>query len=396
MSNEFPIKIVTTAERAGAQTTQADLQAIQAASKETAKTAVAAEQEVQTATKETFTSKQQLKGAVKGLAAEFPALASVARLALNPVTLIVTGIVSAFSLWKKRLDELTVSLGGIEMPDVSETEIDRINRTADAWGRLAEKTGAFSARVTALKKDAAEVIKLIEFNDSFQRALGIDTGTDATKSKAEILAIEAANLEAEGRAKIAGAGTPGSKEAEAALGKTFAEAAAAAAVELKAAQERLAELLAFRAGEMPVWQQPLFGAQFGIRYGPTTTGGDAIALERQKIADQQGIIDRFGRFATGTGDRAGRRAQIAAGEGMVEEAGRLRSEVTDLLRAAMIAATADASKRIGQASAGGDIAGAAKATMDIGAQFAILGEMLQQVRNENAVILQRLNFTATR
>lgn len=389
---------LTSSDRSGATLAKKDIQEITDAAKTSGVEGVKAQTAVNAATEKTFTSKKQLKDAVKGLSGEFPVLARLAQIALNPIVLITAAIASAFAIWKKRVDDLSTSLGGIEMPDVSETQIERIKRTSEAWGELAAKTGAFSASIAKLKGDTEAVIKLIEFNESFRKALGIEAPGQSEQEKAGALSNQAAAMEAEGRAMVARAGTPGSKSAEAALGEKFESAAKKAVTDKAGAESRLAEILAFRSGEMNPLEQAKFGAEYAFRYGTTMTGGDAAALERANIAQQQGIIDRAKEFSMTTGDRAGRRAQIEAGQGMISDAGKLRGQVEDLLRSALVNVTSDlsnratlAGNRASASAASGDILGAVQATMDMGKQFAALAQQIIAVKNENAKVVQRLN-----
>lgn len=118
---------------------------------------VEAATEVVAAGEKAFASKQQLKGAVKGLKEEFPGLAHVAKMALNPIVLVVAGIGAAFAIWKARVDALVVSLGGVEMPDLSDDSVKRVGAMAKAYEDFAEalrKTvEAYNSVDSASKRD---------------------------------------------------------------------------------------------------------------------------------------------------------------------------------------------------------------------------------------------------
>ncbi len=77
--------------------------------------------------------KSDLRAAVRGLKEEFPMLAHVARLAVNPIALAVAGIASSWAIWNQRVNESTRILAGAELPSVSPPEIAHVNSAAEAW-----------------------------------------------------------------------------------------------------------------------------------------------------------------------------------------------------------------------------------------------------------------------
>lgn len=133
VDREFRVKVNIEANPAGAKQTAEALDEVGAAGKKSA----GGLDESTAAAKKAFVSKAQLKGAVKGLREEFPMLAHVAKMALNPIAFIVAGIGGAFAVWKYRVDELSRALSGVELPDVSEAKIGHINAMTQAWNGFA-------------------------------------------------------------------------------------------------------------------------------------------------------------------------------------------------------------------------------------------------------------------
>jgi hypothetical protein len=118
---DFEIRIVTSADLAAAKASAQELGNISTAAKASADTQVKAGQDVQEVETKAFASKLQLRQAVKGLAMEFPILAHIGRLAINPITAAVALATGAWAIWKARIDATVTSLGGVEMPDVGDS-----------------------------------------------------------------------------------------------------------------------------------------------------------------------------------------------------------------------------------------------------------------------------------
>lgn len=134
VDREYRIKIVTTAEPRGARETKDALEDLGKAGKK-------ANEEVAEKTGLLATKKKELKDVVKGLSAEFPELARVGRLALNPISFAVAGITGAFALWRYKVNELTRALGGVELPDIA-SHITSVNTLREAYGKLIEQIEA--------------------------------------------------------------------------------------------------------------------------------------------------------------------------------------------------------------------------------------------------------------
>lgn len=328
---------------------------IQKATTEAGAAGVKAEAEVTEATKKTFTSKKDLKEMVKQLGHEFPVLGSIGRLALNPIAAVTASITAAFLIWNKRVNDLTVSLGGIEMPDVSESQIARIDRVADAFGKWAESVAKFKSSSDGIKARLDAALKVAQLDDALNRAMGGE-GTDPKAAEARAKNLAAATLEAEGRRLIGASGHPGSSKSESDQALILQKAADKAVEEQKAAQKRLDEINAIRAGEMNPAQQAVFGAKYALRYGPQTTGPEAIAMERANIETQQRIIDQYTNFQGAAARRGGRRTAIATGQAMLDQAAMLRGDATGAAAESAVAQVANLNRRYEAAGAAVDAA----------------------------------------
>lgn len=295
---------------------------------EETKKATVATQENTTATDRAFTSKKQLKDAVRGLSMEFPILGRLASLALNPISLIVAGIAGAFTIWKRRVDELTISLAGFQMPDVTTDQIARIDAGATALGKFAVEMAKLKDSSKQVKDDLAAVLKQIKFLEDLRKASGQETGTTAAEDEALAKEMAAAALEAKAAGKIAAAGTPGSSEAEAELGGKYKAAAEEAAKAQATARQRLGDIAEMQ--DSPWWRKPYDDARFRMRYGNETTYDEARAMEQGNIGSAQTAIDQYRSFREGSVARGIKRGMITSADADVAEAARLRGEASDV------------------------------------------------------------------
>lgn len=288
------------------------------------------EQAVEAATKKTFTSKKQLKDMVKELGHEFPILGQVGRLALNPIAFTTAAITGAFVIWNKRVKDLSESLGGIEMPDVGDTVTEQITKHAAAWGEFAQRMADARNASGGIKTNLDGVLSTIKANEELFKAWGIDTGNTGNEARVSALSQSAAGLRASGQARVARAGTPGSKDAEEGLAGKYSAAAAKAEIDKKAAEQRLSDILTAPEGNK--FQRTASQVRFAIRYGHSMSQEEAADLERGNIAAQQGIISAAGGFARSRADRAVRRSELAGGLKDIADAGGQQGEVVSLLR----------------------------------------------------------------
>jgi len=329
--NNFDILIRILTQQVGSEKATDILKKVREETTATGKEAVKQEEAVEAATKKTFASKHQLKDMVKQLGHEFPILGQVGRLALNPIAFTTAAITGAFVIWNKRVQDLSVSLGGIAMPDFTTSDADRIKNHAAAWGELAQKMADAANASGAIKTALADALATIKGNEELFKAMGIDPGLQGDKSRAATTSAAADALAASGRARIARAGTPGSAAAEEALGAKYSAAAAAAATAKAEAQARLLGLSEVGTGSIFNPMRQVRNAQFVARYGDMSVE-DAKALERGNIDSQSGIIGRADAFAATRASRAVRRSEIAGGQADIATAQGMQGEVVQLLR----------------------------------------------------------------
>lgn len=354
---------------------------------ETTKAAAAgvkAETEIAAATDKTFTSKKQLKDMVKQLKLDFPLLGQIGRLALNPIFLATTAVTAGFQIWNKRVAELTRSLGGIEMPDVSESAIDRVNKMASAWGDMAAKMAAAKNASGDIKRNLDDLVKTIDANAELLRAMGVDVGGQPAADKAAATMSGAAALEASGRARIARARTPGSKSSEAAELERMEATAVSAQKEMTDAGSRRDVLLKGKSLGPYDPRRLYYDNLLRIRYGYGTSYDEAIEMERGNIASSQGVVDSFGRAKAVAASREVRRSEIKAGEADITAAGGLRSQGMDLYRTAANTDMASGFKKLGGVNMGqGDILALVAETAKLAEALSLIASATGNIRRAN-------------
>lgn len=332
---------------------EADAQiAAENATKSAIKDGTAGLNEAAGAADKAFTSKKQLKDMVKQLGHEFPLLGSIGRLALNPIAFTTAAITGAFALWNFRVQELTRSLGGIQMPDVSDDQIARIERAGTALKAYAESAAGIGKAEAKIKENfdaqlaridtALETAKRINAaKDELAKALGqtpAGTADQVADRAAEDLRIQALRKEqtdkrAAGEKLLKEAGGVTSEEKEAAIAEKYKDAAAAAREEIKAAEARKAEVLDLKdlatsgsvAAASPVNQYK--AARAVLRYGKDASYDDAAAIEDATIRSQREIVAQFQSFQANAAARAAARAKKAEGEGLIKQADELTPEI---------------------------------------------------------------------
>jgi hypothetical protein len=346
MGNEikdFQIKIVTSADLKAATDSAKSLQEIGAASTDSAHEQVRAGQAVEEVEKKAFTSKMQLKQAVKGLKEEFPALAHVARMALNPITLIVAGIGGAWAIWTYRVKEMTAVLSGFELPDLSEKRAGQVTAMAKAYSDFAEalrKTvegynsvdAASKREEERQEKQVARNKKLLESQKNLalselernkaslsageyeKRRTGIEdfygglevSGTEAEKkAKLQRQAQRADTLARDAQSKLDQAAKikAGTEEQDRQTEGDLQKQADAAKAGKVAAQDRLTEIERFREGSMD-WQERLaFLKRYGARYG-TMPGTEAMGVEKGNISTADAVIGTYNNWLNRAPQRA--------------------------------------------------------------------------------------------
>src|ERR1051325_7689301 len=167
---KFPIDV--TADTKGAQEAKAALQDVDQASKEINQSGDAASKQSEQATEKQTASHKRLKEAIKGVALEFPELAHLAHLALNPISLTLAGIVLVLGRVRDTFRQL-----------------DEVLQTPD----FARLTGAVEANKEAMRQAAIDAL-------GFERQLKLVANAQQTVTQKTDLAIEA--LRRQSRAQI--------------------------------------------------------------------------------------------------------------------------------------------------------------------------------------------------
>jgi hypothetical protein len=298
MANEFEILIKFGLSKEKANEALRELEKLKTTTTEVGKEAVKQEAEVTKATEKTFTSKKQLKDMVKQLGHEFPLLGAAGRLALNPIVAVTAGITAAWQIWKYRNDELAKSFGGLQLPDVSEDYIARIDRFADKLKKVSDFSGSAA---TKLK----EVQATIDANAAFWQALGVDVGTGPAQAKAAAASTAAAQLLASGQAKSA-AGVAVSA-ADMAKAK---EMAAAAEADNQMRRGRLGEIDKMQ--DLAAWdpRRLYYDNLFRARYGYNKTADDARGIERGAMQSNSTTIGFYDNLQNRASLRASGQAEI--------------------------------------------------------------------------------------
>jgi len=330
---------------------------------ELGKSAQAAGKEMEEADQKAFVSKSQLKSAVKGLKEEFPGLAHMAKLALNPIAFMVAGITSSFALWHAKVEGLTRALAGVELPDLGPKKLGEVTAAAEAWKKFSEavksaveaynSVDAASDRVlkrltaeSEMKKKLMAADKQLELSklerdkDTLSPSVYAQRKLDIEKRFAVLgvgvdwqvkqLGIDerrdqAKKLRAEAEAKASEAGSihvgtaAGDADQEAQYRRNYEAALASQADRRK----RILDLVPLRDNEGPWYKQAWQNMQMRWNYGRSSTPASAIDLERQGLGADQIAIDQYNDFM---GRKAGRADLRTRKEQLSAEAGKARGE----------------------------------------------------------------------
>ena len=373
-------------------------------------------EDVTGATDKAFTSKQQLKAAIKQLGHEFPILGQLGRMALNPITLVVAGITGAFVIWNARVRELQRSLEGIDL-DALEKHKKGVDAIAQGWRDVAE--AAMKAREAYNSADSVGERALKGINDEFNAKIK-NAKTDQEKAVLEderdrrLAAqrqknIEALKAESDAKMKQAESIKVASAEEDDATQRQLQSNKAKAQKDLEERQQRrsdLADMEAGLPGMNPVAKQAAY-YEFYKRYGNNASIADAYAMEDAGIAEAKDIIGRADAFDK----RRPERDRLRAYRGELIEGAKKSTAQAETLglsepsaRASAAAASADRWGAVGgvgglvaSAAAGADaIRGGGKATSDQANAINQLAAMLN-LKNQNLdsilAILARMNDT---
>jgi hypothetical protein len=326
--------------------------------------------------KKLSTTKKDLNDIVRGLAAQYPMLGAAMRLAINPVAGIVAGIAGAFTLWNTRVKELTVSLGGMKMPDISTGDIERIHQAAAAWKDWAEQAGKSTAAEDELSQSMsrarAEVQSRLQMTLALlqaQRDLAkaqdqrpesqpeIDAEFDAAERAAkkaakdeeiDLLIKEEAQLRAIGQAKIdAAAGLKTGAQAErydaeterkfqllieGGKDETGANVVGTEATK-QDARKRLKDIQSAREND-PTTFKGLFQKMWAdtinnLRYGVDATYEDGEAMEKARIDKANQIEAQYAEWLKSQEIRGALRDQKKQGEADIKKADEMAPKTRD-------------------------------------------------------------------
>ena len=156
--------------------------------------------------------KAELKHAIQGLKEEFPALARISQMALNPITLVVAGVGAAFGILKYRVDDAVKTLAGAVLPDISAAKVGQVTAMAEAWKTYKEAldgvvkgynsvTAASERAIKTLEAEAGQVKKLLDAKRELDLA-----NVEADKNNMTPVEYERKKLEIEARAEDAALG----------------------------------------------------------------------------------------------------------------------------------------------------------------------------------------------
>lgn len=266
-------------------------------------------------------SKKNLKDAINGLATEFPLLGSVARMALNPITLAVAGIAAGFAIFRDRVEGLKNTLAGIQLPDLSPPDPKQVDVNKEAWDNLANAIGKAIAKYNSAEESSERTSKRIAeeyeyrkkilelmkqgelagantpaereaIEQRYSSASSVEDKLHARKVEAETLReIVNLTIEAEAKERIAAQAKITSDRNIADL-----EAQKAAAMEQQAEAKKRQQNIP--ESNMEALMHPFQDYENTKRYGAFVSFDKARAMEQETIDQAQVIIDRANKFST--------------------------------------------------------------------------------------------------
>lgn len=372
--NNFDIFVRILTQQVGSEKAQDILKKVREESVKTGKEGVKQQEAVEKSTGKVSEAMKSLRQNISHVSRAFPTLGEFGRIALNPIAVAIFGIVGAVKLWIARTKELTESLGGVELPNVRQDDVTRIDALAKAYGHLAEKALA--------TKTSLDLVKTaIEGNAAFMKALGIDVGNQPERQKLSATQQEAARLATAGHAKLkeAGAFNPDNNQLE-----ELAKLATAAQAEKDKINARIADIQSNRELGRFDPRRLYRDFQFRTRYGYGTSYDQAEGIERSGLASQQQIIDRYAYVSR---NRAERGAAFAAGNGDIAQAEELRRTVPGQLFG-IAAGTAGAgaggiNNAAGKISSG-DLTQLAGGVVELAQNFQLILQAIQELKKANA------------
>ncbi len=272
---------------------------------------------------------KQLKDGIKGLATQFPELAHAAHLFINPLTLAVGGLVTAFAILKDKLSD-----GSVDLEKHKGFDPVYINKAADAWNNYAAAIKTVGDQTARLKADLAAITTHFGVLDKIG---GKDSNPLVAKRQAEQAAraqtTAAANLRIKAqqlRQQAAGINV-GTEEGD----KSVDEKIKRDAEEAKQKNEELEsdftlvdryEMDKEGSSDENIIDRAIMAAQYNAKFGLADPGKIRATLQQQKASNDQ-MIARAEANRRRTDTRAGQRAAKAA---MLNRANELETQATSI------------------------------------------------------------------
>lgn len=113
-------------------------------------------------------AKKRVLGAVLR---EYPLLRQAAMMALNPITGALAGIAGGFAIFGARVRAATQALAGLELPDLSKLDPQRLHAAAKAWDAIAKATKSALDNYNSIPAVAQRAIGTIEKQADAQKKL---------------------------------------------------------------------------------------------------------------------------------------------------------------------------------------------------------------------------------
>lgn len=316
MADMFEILIKFGLSKEKATEAVSELKKLKEVTTEVGKEGVKQEQAVEEATKKTAGAKKQLQEALKGVAAQYPGLAAAARLALNPISLSIAAITTAFVILKTKLTEVAESIGSAKWGT------EKVNEAATAWNNYA---AGVAAAQDATKTLAANLQKIATFMALIERlgknkGMPVEANPLADRKAAEAKAAEMEQAAAANRAQADELRRQAKKidprhdaNYDANLQNMLDKDAADAAGKISALDQEIAGMEeAFSPENRGLGRYTPEHIKYAARYGAMTDPDEMIATLKQQRAEYQNFVDRAATGKTNMETMASRRSAAAA------------------------------------------------------------------------------------
>lgn len=329
---KFDILIRVLTEQVGNEKATAILDKVKEATREAGKEGVKQEEEVRRATEKTLGSKRQLQGVLRQLGRGFPALSGVARAALSPITLAVMAIGASFTIMARKTAEATRAMGGFELPSISETAVELMER----FQRASAQVKSNLADVKAQLDDFNQRQDILE---AFAKGAGMDL--DAAQAKRSQAAQEAGDLSAFEAARLRAAAGPGGFSADNAAAGKIPDLLKSLQDQKTKNDEQIKFLTEFV--DAPLWKRTLMAPQMLARFGWSN------AWEKMEFYNEQnrGLTAQIGGLTEVGRRRSERGGQISAADAAEAQASQFYRQSVGLDTGRASAAGADFIKAAG-------------------------------------------------